>query len=292
MARKSTRRIRPMVYPLSHEIMYRKLLLNHVRQMRISLRKHLLPIIPKLVKEAVDISLPSGDIIQDAEGWSDELNDALENVANDMTRSSRITIEESRKIGLDTNKFNLREWRGLIKREYGVDPVAENPQLYSQLLRNWSDTNARLISDIPAKTIRQIREQITEALQTGRTIADTAAAIKDIMEERMDVSDSRAELIARDQTAKLNGQLTEERQAEIGVEQYIWRTVGDERVRDDHKDCDGETFDWDGSSSLNGVSKPDGNDPGEDFQCRCWAEPILPERLQFEASLIEQEALI
>ncbi len=44
---------------------------------------------------------------------------------------------------------------------------------------------------------------------------------------------------------------------------YIWRTVGDEKVRDSHAELDGTVRDL-----------SDSPDPGEDFNCRCWAEPV------------------
>jgi SPP1 gp7 family putative phage head morphogenesis protein len=104
------------------------------------------------------------------------------------------------------------------------------------------------------------------------------------MSDRTDVSDSRAKLIARDQVAKLTGELTKERQLDMGVTGYIWRTVGDERVRDSHSEVDGKFFTWD-----NPPFETDGNHPGEDYQCRCWAEPVLPEFVAYEASLLEEE---
>ena len=44
---------------------------------------------------------------------------------------------------------------------------------------------------------------------------------------------------------------------------YIWRTVGDNRVREEHAALDGEVREWN-----------DSPDPGKEFNCRCWAEPI------------------
>ena len=45
---------------------------------------------------------------------------------------------------------------------------------------------------------------------------------------------------------------------------YIWRTVGDNRVRSEHAVRDGKTFSWD--------NPPDGGHPGEAPNCRCTAE--------------------
>lgn len=44
---------------------------------------------------------------------------------------------------------------------------------------------------------------------------------------------------------------------------YIWRTVHDEHVRADHAAKDGMIRAW-----------ADFPDPGDDFNCRCWAEPL------------------
>ncbi len=45
--------------------------------------------------------------------------------------------------------------------------------------------------------------------------------------------------------------------------QYIWRTVEDEKVRTVHAELNRTVRDWN-----------DDPDPGEEFNCRCWAEPV------------------
>jgi hypothetical protein len=47
---------------------------------------------------------------------------------------------------------------------------------------------------------------------------------------------------------------------------YIWRTRGDGRVRASHAANDGKVFDRNNPP-------PTGN-PGQDYGCRCWAEPV------------------
>jgi len=51
-----------------------------------------------------------------------------------------------------------------------------------------------------------------------------------------------------------------------GDAKYIWRTVGDGKVRGEHATRNGRRFSWD--------NPPDGENPGEDYNCRCWAEPV------------------
>ena len=45
-----------------------------------------------------------------------------------------------------------------------------------------------------------------------------------------DINKTRADLIARDQTSKLTGDLARIRMQSVGIEEYIWRTAMDERV--------------------------------------------------------------
>jgi len=63
---------------------------------------------------------------------------------------------------------------------------------------------------------------------------------------------------------------------------YIWRTQKDNKVRSSHADRDGKIYDWD--------DPPPGGHPGEDFGCRCWAEPI--EALKEEKKRISKDPFI
>ena len=80
----------------------------------------------------------------------------------------------------------------------------------------------------------------------------------------------RAKLIARDQTAKAVSQLNQIRNQNLGIEEYVWSSSGDSRVRPEHVAYDGLTFSWESPP-------PDGN-PGEPVRCRCIAQPIIPRR--------------
>ena len=274
-------KIVPMKYPVGQEYAYRKILLRMNNQYKQILKRNMSPYVNEMAMEATAVHLPTGEIRQDALGWRDRLTQIMERISNDMQRPTNQAIREMARIGPQTNQYNKAEWQRLVRSQYGVDPTKENPEKFNALLANWARNNSLLIKDIPDKTSRQIAEQTTQALITGTNLADTQKAIFNIMSERTDVSDSRAKLIARDQVAKLNGQLTMERQIDMGVDSYIWRTVGDERVRETHADNEDQTFAWDNPPVETGH-------PGEDYQCRCWAEPVLPEFVAFEASLLEE----
>ena len=52
---------------------------------------------------------------------------------------------------------------------------------------------------------------------------------------------------------------------------YIWRTAGDGKVRSSHAANNGKIFAWD--------DPPPTGHPGEDYGCRCTAEPYTPENV-------------
>ncbi|UWQ63825.1 minor capsid protein [Leisingera caerulea] len=64
------------------------------------------------------------------------------------------------------------------------------------------------------------------------------------------------------------GLINQLRQETLGIEQYIWRSQDDAKVRDSHAAYDDRMFRWD--------EPPEGGHPGEAHNCRCYAEPIFP----------------
>jgi SPP1 gp7 family putative phage head morphogenesis protein len=127
------------------------------------------------------------------------------------------------------------------------------------------DENIQLVMKAEREYAQSVADIFSDPGNFGLSVDD----LKSSLLARGDVSESRAELIARDQTLKLNGAITEIRQTNAGVDSYIWSTSLDERVREEHAALEGQTFSW--------SSPPEVGHPGEDFQCRCVALPVIPE---------------
>ena len=64
------------------------------------------------------------------------------------------------------------------------------------------------------------------------------------------------------------------------VQNLVWeairtgQSVGDNRVREKHRQLEGKIFSW--GTGANGLY------PGQDYQCRCWAEPVWEEIVAVE----------
>jgi SPP1 gp7 family putative phage head morphogenesis protein len=142
----------------------------------------------------------------------------------------------------------------------------------SDLLRQWADEGVSLITTAREEWLRDLPAQLVESARRGNRWSDIAKTAT----ERAGVSRSRLRLIARDQTAKLNGRLTEHLHGKAGVTHYTWRTSRDGRVRDAHQPLDGQVYAW-ASGGAPGAG-PGGAlaHPGQAIQCRCTAEAVIP----------------
>lgn len=143
-----------------------------------------------------------------------------------------------------------------------------------KILADAQERNVRLVEDANRAYSKQVRDVFTDPENFGRSVD----ALKRELFDRGGVSDSRAELIARDQTLKTNAEINGARQESAGIERYIWSTSLDERVRGNpagrwpdaeisHYDLEGKIFSWD--------DPPEPGHPGEDYQCRCVALPYI-----------------
>ncbi len=135
-------------------------------------------------------------------------------------------------------------------------------------IAQFAETNAQLITGLGQRMADDIAEIVEEGVVSGSRWETIAKRLEHVG----GVTESRAALIARDQVGKLYADINRQRQGNLGVTRYVWRTVRDNRVREEHESLDGESFDW-------GAPPPDGH-PGEAVNCRCYADPDFSDLLR------------
>lgn len=159
-------------------------------------------------------------------------------------------------------KATAREMGSLLRREISSAPIGS-------VLRQRMSEQVRLITSIPREAAERVHGLAMEGLETGVR----AERIAEQILETGDVSKARASLIARTEVGRASSELTEARAKFAGSEEYKWRTAGDKDVRDSHRAMEGKIVRWDSPPVLDGIKGHAGAVPN----CRCWAEPILPD---------------
>ncbi len=198
-----------------------------------------------------------------ADDYQDDVNNFFDRAQIDYARTGRRKARTlSTKIGQRTAEFGKRQLNTKFNAVLGVDVLGAEPWLQS-FVDSFVRDNVDLITSIHKQYFDQIETEVKKAVTSGARWESLAEKI----ETRYDVSRSRANLIARDQTSKLNGDLDRVRQQKLGITTYVWRTSKDERVRDSHKQLEGKSIRW--------SKPPEVGHPGQDYQCRCTAEPDI-----------------
>lgn len=128
-----------------------------------------------------------------------------------------------------------------------------------------------LIKSIPIDAGIRAQKLALEAATGGRRADEVASELANTE----NITANRATLIARTEIAKANAAITQARSEYVGATHYIWRTAGDGDVRESHREVDGKIFSFMAPPMLS-----DGmvGNPGEFPNCRCFAEPIIPEK--------------
>jgi SPP1 gp7 family putative phage head morphogenesis protein len=261
-----TRRLRPIVPAAKNELTYKATLLSLVRRCRSlvgnsldEVRAHWYPA-PGLDSVALD-GVPSGTVtpINKAKASLGGLDKWARKMAGLAAESNRDTVDERL----------ARE----IHRAIGVDVSAllqaNGPLLQS--MQRATEANVALITSIPEQYFDRVYSTITDGWVKGLRWESLVEQIQ----RDGDVTESRAKLIARDQTVKMNSDFNRERQQQVGIEKYEWSTSQDERVRTSHADVDGRTFRWDEPGPVPGAVAGEPCHPGIDVNCRCVAIPVV-----------------
>lgn len=230
--------------------------------------------IVKLMEQAVaedvyptlQISAPSSNFAGDALPMP--VDDGLKNAArrfggirNTADRLARLAAKKNQEYVDAALAESLKKSVGIDIAGFLSSPAAAG---INAAMETAISANVDLITSVSEDYFTKVAQVIEDNLSQGLRWE----SIVENLTQVGSVTESRAKLIARDQTNKMNGAFNKERQTEVGISQYTWRTAGDERVREEHAAHEGEIFDWDDAPADTGH-------PGEDINCRCVAEPYF-----------------
>lgn len=208
----------------------------------------------------------NGDKVKDPKAMNKALEDYAQVLTPWATRTSAKLLEQ-------VMKSNKRAYQNKSKTlglelKLGVADSVTGKAAAGLMLEQ-----VELIKSIPLEAGKRAQQLALEGFYNG-TRAD------DIAEELMattKVTESRAILIGRTETARANAYINQSRALSLGSNQYRWHNSGDGAVRPSHKyykgnKLQGRIFSWDSPPTLDdGMT----GHPGTFPNCRCFAEGIF-----------------
>lgn len=166
-------------------------------------------------------------------------------------------------------------WQKAINQAIGVNVALPGTDM-SNNIDAWAEENTALITNLAQSYLSKVTTAVNSGFRDGLSWRDIS---KNIQAET-GVAKRRADLIARDQVATMNMQVTKQRAADLDVKQFVWRTMEDQRVRGNpsglypkakpsHYARNGKTYNWsDGAGSQDKF-------PGQAINCRCYAANVI-----------------
>lgn len=172
--------------------------------------------------------------------------------------------------------FDTTLWRLDRDFEKTVKGITVSPKLSKEarmkIAEGYTQDLKRYIKDWTEEEILELRQKMQTRVPTGVRYEATAKMIQ----KSFGVAERKAKFLARQETALMMSKFKEVRYAEAGVNEYIWtcsKGAPGHPVRPMHKALDGKRFLWNNPP----VTSSDGkrNNPGQDYNCRCYARPVV-----------------
>lgn len=236
--------------PIEIEDKYTRELEQIVKQVWSDIKRHVTPLIEK-------------QLLQDSRKSKNPVDAALAKLQGKWAKVEALGL--ATKTMLAVSKYHEAALTKVIRDSIGVNIGSVIASVPIEQTFNLQVThNVKLIKTIPRDMLLRVRETITQGIATG---SDSFAVNKQLVED-YGISQRRARVIARDQTAKMNGAIDKARQSGLGITHYFWDAVKDSVTRDTHRKNDGKRFAWSNPP-------PETGHPTDDVNCRCVARPDL-----------------
>lgn len=186
----------------------------------------------------------------------------FERLRSKWAKATEVFEKKLKTVAYRTQDYNYKLWQKQVKQSMSVDIFKSEPWLETESLA-FTKENVRLIRNVGNLAVDQIQTLVTDTVKAG----NTAKSITGDIQKILNTTEKRASLIAVDQIGKFNGVLTKVRQTKFGVTEFIWTSMGDERVRLRHRELNGKRFFWN--------DPPAEGYPGQPIRCRCQAIPVF-----------------
>lgn len=249
-------------------IQYNVKLQKLARAVKKDIDEVIMPLVRQYAPEYVQDSAP----IVTADGWSDAMVRAVQFLAAKWV--SPIVRQAVETIASDFVQSAMGYSERTMRRTFGIN-VFQNSSKLQEYVKSATWQNANLISSIPVQYI----EQVSNIVMTNMRVGMRPSYIEKALQQQFGVTQRRAKFIARDQTAKVTGEISKQRQVDAGFEYFMWVDSHDQRVRHRHREIANKVtaygkgvYRWD---NLPLSDKGEPIQPGQDYQCRCIGRPVL-----------------
>jgi SPP1 gp7 family putative phage head morphogenesis protein len=247
------RRLHPVRPSRANELWYKSELLRIVRLLRKSAERHVLPLLKSQTSATVGDAMPPG-----SESQFNAMKMEFGGIEGVAQRLAHEAVMRNLKAVDERLKAAIKD-----QLKVDVTSIFANDEKLRTAMSKAVKANVELITSIPSQYFEKLEKAVSDNFVQGIRYEQLQKVVQHIA----DITESRAKLIARDQTSKMNSAFNKVRQTSIGIQKYQWQTMEDERVRESHAEMDGKECSWEKPPEVDGEEA----NPGEPIDCRCVA---------------------
>lgn len=213
----------------------------------------------------VDVLAAVNEYAEAAKALHDELDKQLGEIQIGLEGKIKANPVDAKKtIGKLDKKF-----KEAYEEAIGAEELSD--RAVDQISKDYTNNMELWIQKWSEETIKELRGAVQENASEGYRFDH----LIDRIQNRYDVSKTKATFLARQETSLFVSKHRQGRFEDAGITSYIWQTAGDTNVREDHKHLNGREFKFSEPPIIDKASGMRGN-PGEGYNCRCVADPVLP----------------
>lgn len=135
------------------------------------------------------------------------------------------------------------------------------------------NSNVNLIKDIPTEYAFRIEGIVNRSIEFGQ--GGSSTIFKELTHAG-EMSETRARIIAADQTRKITSTMNVERMKSAGVRRWRWvHSGGGREPRELHLQLDGQEFSYDDEPPIIDQRTGERGYPGQLINCRCVQVPVI-----------------
>ena len=224
--------------------------------------------------------IPASDLPMDVrQTISASINRINEKLADIDQKLAKLLPEEiAGKLNV-SNNFSTALWKVEKDFQASIKNITVGPNLTKEqaqkIADRWENNMELWVKNFAEKQIKELRADVQKAVFSGKRYEGMIKSLQ----KSYGVSLNKAKFLARQETSLLMTEFKQTRYVDANINEYEWRCVAGSKnhpVRPSHKILEGKIFRWDDPPITTAPDEPQRkNNPGQDYNCRCFAKPIV-----------------
>lgn len=162
-----------------------------------------------------------------------------------------------------------KQFKTTLPTDIGI-PMTLTPFMRASIEREYTHNLNKYITDMTVESTQRLREKIIKNVSEGYR----ASNLVGVIQAQQGVSHRHAKFLAKQETSLMVSSYRDSRYKEAAIDEWVWSSSHDERVRPLHRKLNGQKFSFNNLPIIDERTGEKGT-PGQAYGCRCSMIPLI-----------------